>query len=140
MDTYAARRAHKRQSGSVAVPFSTYPRRVVRAQDGGASLVLIRRWVPAKFTLWNYDVRWELQHLWRAVRRDHRWSVEWYRGESEDPGGTPRDPPSRRWIVASRSAAEEFAETLCGAIAKDGAAARLPEPRGTDWSSPPVPQ
>ena len=96
---------------------------------GGSALVLIRRWVPAKFTGWNaWDFKWELQQLWRLIRRDRRWCVELYYGISEDPGGTPSTEPDRRWVRSDRQDAVAFGNSLSEHIASHGMEAELPAP------------
>lgn len=111
------------------ISLEVHPRRIVRPIGGGSALVLIRRWVPAKFNGWNsWDIRWELQHLWKLLRRDHRWSVELYYGIADDPGGTPACEPDRRWICADRHAATSFGDTLSEHIADHGMDDDLPSP------------
>lgn len=91
--------------------------------------MLIRRWVPAKFTGWSaWDLRWELQLLSRLIRRDHRWCVELYDDVHDDPGGVPAEAPARRWILPDRRAAIEFAESVSDQVVSRGLEAELPDP------------
>lgn len=96
---------------------------------GGSALVLIRRWVPAKFTGWNaWDIKWELQQFRRLIRRDRRWCVELYYGITQDPGGTPSSEPDRRWIRPDRQDAVALGNSLSEHLASHGTEDGLPAP------------
>lgn len=111
------------------IPFALHPRRVVKAPAGNRALVLIRRWVPAKFSGWNgWDVRWELQHVKRLLLRDRRWCVELYPDTHDDPGGVPVEAPTHQWVVPDRDTAIAFAEKLSEVMLKEGLSDDLPQP------------
>jgi hypothetical protein len=88
-------------------------------------LVLRRRYVDVKFTLWrgSWNRDWELAHLWRWLRRDRRWLVEVFNGIKEDPGRTPEREASRSWVCSDLAAACTLAERLCRGLETEGAKA-----------------
>ncbi|MCU1352053.1 MAG: hypothetical protein JWM05_1262 [Acidimicrobiales bacterium] len=103
-----------------APPFSLYRRRVVRLPDGESALLVVRRNVNAKYSNLNIDVRWELTHIWRAVRRDRRWRVELYVGISQDPQSTPHQMADQAWVLPGREQANAWAERLSGLLQAGG--------------------
>jgi hypothetical protein len=111
----------------VPAKFADYPRHVVRLPDGRSVLVLVRRNIAAKYNLFNnWDLEYEVQFVRRLLRRDRRRFVELYETVSDDPGGTPDEPATRRWTLPDRASAAEFAERLCVQLARAGVSAELP--------------